>query len=123
MAPNSRLRLNKSSCLLFQKISLPCQTSLGDHLILLLTILLTSVNVLPIIQPPPLVAPRWFKQHVGNLVDIFELRTPSEKHNLVNQRQELPLKGGDQGLLLLKGQAEQVAMVMSQTEEVVLAKM
>ena len=76
-----------------------------------------------IIEPPPLVALRRLKQHVGNLVDIFELRAPSEKHNLVDQGRELPFEGGDQGLLLLKGQAEQVAMVMSQTEEVVLAKM
>ena len=92
-----------------------------DHL--LLTIMLTSGKMVPIIEPPPLVAPCRLEQQVCNLVDIFELGTPSEKHNLVDQGRELPFKGGDQGLLLLKGQAEKVAMVMSQTEEVVLGKM
>ena len=53
----------------------------------------------------------------------MELWKASEKDDLVDQRQELPLKGGDQGLLLLKGQAEQVPMVMSQTKEVILKKM
>ena len=79
--------------------------------------------MVPIIEPPPLVAPCRLEQQVCNLVDIFELGAPSEKHNLVDQGRELPFEGGDQGLLLLKGQAEQVAMVMSQTEEVVLAEM
>ena len=93
-----------------------------DHLLLLLLpkILLTSSNVLPIIQPPPLVALRWLKQQVCNLVDIFELWKASEKDDLVDQCLELPLEGGNQGLLLLVGQAEQVAMVKSQMEEVVL---
>ena len=79
--------------------------------------------MVPIIEPPPLVALRRLKQHVGNLVDIFELGTPSEKHNLVDHREELPFEGGDQDLLLLRGKAEQVAMVISQTEEVILGKM
>ena len=94
-----------------------------DHLLLLPKILLTSSKVLPIIQPPPLVALRWLKQHVCNLVDIFELRAPSQKHNLVDHREELPFEGGDQDLLLLRGQAKKVAMVKSQTEEVILGKM
>ena len=115
--------VTQSSHHLYQINSPSSQTFVRDHLLPLFTILLTSVNVLPIIEPPPLVAPRRLKQQVCNLVDICELWKASEKDDLVDQRQELPLKGGDQGLLLLKGQAEQVPMVMSQTKEVILKKM
>ena len=77
-----------------------------DHLILLLpTIRLTSGKMVPIIEPPPLVAPRWLKQQVSNLIHISELWKASEKDDLVDQCLELPLEGGNQGLLLLVGQA------------------
>ena len=94
-----------------------------DHLLLLVMILLTSGKMVAIIEPPPLVAPRRLKQQVSNLIHISELWKASEKYDLVDQRQELPFKGGDQGFLLLRGQTEQIVMVKSQAEEVVLGKM
>ena len=64
-----------------------------------------------IIEPSLLVAPSRLKQQVGNLIHISELGTASEVDNLVDQRQELPFKGGDQGSLLLQGEADQVVVV------------
>ena len=110
---HSHLHLDQSSCHLIQIISFSQQSFLRDHHLLLLLLATLLTAVVPIIESSPLVGLCWLKQVVCKATYISELGKASEEDDLLDQSQELPFKGGDQGFLLLKRQAEQVAMVIS----------
>ena len=75
------------------------------HLLLLLNwIVLMSCKTYSLMTLP------WQKE-VCNQVDSFELWPPPELDDVVRQGHQLPFKGGDQGSLLLQGEADQVVVM------------
>ena len=97
--------------------------AIPNLVLFLLEIGLICCQKLAIIESPSLVASSWLEKKVGQVIHPFELGKSPQSGDVVGQRHQLRLEGRVQLYLLFRGQGQQVAMVDSQSQEIILTKM